>query len=713
MGLSLGRRNCAERLRRPLLVVVAVVVASLGVVAPAYGRGDTTLLAGYVSAGAPVNGARLTAYDSSGHRLRMREKRNALKSDVDGFFLIVLRGHPASVRIVASGGTVAGQRIDGSLQAIVHDPGLARDVFINPASTVIAAYAASRPRASLARATRRARHLLSLTPGDALGQALLDTTPYLDGRLFLERAGTRGGLQRYVAYLIRRGKPVSLRAPMLLGGFEDIASVFSMANNAIGAINGIGTFVNNIIDWVQKPQEKIGQIWEAVQQMQNQLKEIQSRLADIDAEIKTGFAHMQRLIEASVYPQLVQALSDLAGTVESTDVYFQDLIQNATDGHFSAEFARRRTDDIQANIRTIVGKFNEANDLFRNQLLPGLISPKPTFYFDGQALLSSSEDFMTPADSAQLQNFAGYVLQYQALAFNLIVRWETYQSPVVQTVTLQHALSRYLGSVQEAKAWWDKYNPKEGKPVPPTAPPDHGDLHDELEYLATIRSVPAHTIVDSLPADKEHPTGTGLMWLMTEHGPTQFNYPFNFDLSVHFPPGLWCGGNYQPGPTKIDGRSWCPYMWNTWSTATTGGLPAAEKLATTSTGLAGWEPANMAQAVTVTARGRKLPGVQLSSNYWTPSDPAFVETGYQFNCDGYGHCTVCPENTYCGYSGKAIDGVTVKTIETLTGNVGSCTFGVGYRRGTYFPDASHKAACPQLYALLGRKIDPTGERYWP
>ncbi len=112
-------------LRSPGVAVLVALLVALGVAGTASAMGRTTLVVGYVSAGAPVSGATLSAHAPFGRRLKLREK-----SDADGFFTLVLPGMPSSVRIVAGGGTVMGERVSGSLQAIVPHPGPVQDVFI-------------------------------------------------------------------------------------------------------------------------------------------------------------------------------------------------------------------------------------------------------------------------------------------------------------------------------------------------------------------------------------------------------------------------------------------------------------------------------------------------------------------------------------------------------------------------------------------------------
>jgi hypothetical protein len=663
------------------LAVLLALLLPLGVARTASAKGRTTLVAGYVSAGAPVSGANLSVYGPSGRRMKLREK-----TDADGFFTLVLRGSPHSLRIVANGGAVGDERVDGSLQAIVRHPGPAVDVFVNPASTVTAVYAAGHPRASLALSSLEASRLLGLGPGDSIGGALLHVTPYFDGLAFLRAAQARGGLQRYVAYLIGRGKPVSFRPARLLGGIQDYARVLGMASNAISAVSGIGSIVNDVIGWAQGSQQQIGQIWDAVRQMQSQLTAIQTALDNIQAEIQSGFRQLHDQIGDLAYNQSVLGLKELAGTVATTESDFEDLVTNAASPNFSAALATAKTHAIEENINKLETGFNEAHDVFRDGLL-GSLGTKPAYYFAGTTLLARSAHFMTPGDSTQLEAFASYVLQYQALAFNLIVRWETHLSPKSPTGTLTKAVKQYLGfaSTDQAKAWL-RANPPES---PTPSAPLTGALHDELTYLATIHPVPTHMIVEEIGD-----AVTGPMWQASDAA------PFDLGADVHARSGgMGCADRYHAAYSEL-GKEWCQYMWKSWSTAKDALTTAANHVATSS-GLSGWQSATLGQAQALLRTDKVASVLQIKPDYWDPYDFALRTHGYQTTADGL-YC-----DYYCGYRSTWVDGMDVTTVkgspEGARATKGGCFFGVGDSKGTN---------CPLLYVLF-RRTPASSEHYWP
>ena len=179
------------------LAMVGGLLVLLCLAGSAYGKARTTDVVCYVSAGAPVKGASVRVFSLSGRRLKLR---HAARSDADGFVTLVLRGRPRVVRVIARGGVVKGQRVVGSLRAIVRHPGLKHDAYINPVSTVIDAYAALHPDRSLGYARRKAEHLLNLKPGELAGDGLLDETPFFNGLRFLRDARAHGGVQRVRAH---------------------------------------------------------------------------------------------------------------------------------------------------------------------------------------------------------------------------------------------------------------------------------------------------------------------------------------------------------------------------------------------------------------------------------------------------------------------------------------------------------------------------------
>lgn len=658
--------------------VVAAVLVLLGTAGTAYGRGRTTLVVGYVSAGAPVSGARLTVFTPSGRRLKLPQKRDAQESDADGYFVLVLPGRPSSVRVVATGGSVRGERIDGSLQAIVVRPGVNDVVVIDPVSTVIAAYLHRHPGLSLARATRKGRRLLTLSPADSIGPALLQVTPYFDGLSFLRDARAHGGVQRYVAALIRRGRPVSFRGPYLLGGVQDYLKLLTTAKDTLSGVFSIGKAAYDIFKWAQGPEPTTGDIYNAVQELKTQLNAIQSSLDEIKQKVDDGFKAILDEIKNAEFDRSVKPLEDLARTVYKTQLDFKVLLDNATARYFNPQVAKEKTDAISANMNEIEKAFNQEGDVFRDGILKKRTTP--AYYYYGQTLLARTAHFMTPGDSAELQNLASWVLQYQALAFNLIVRYENHEGQESPNAVLTDALKAYLGfDASQARNWLDNQSP---------VTPSSGDLSEELAYLDTVQPVPAHTIVEADGLQDVQ----GPMWQASDAAPIELGRNIYARQG-----GMGCADRYYQ-PHSEFGKLWCQYMWKGWTTAQND-LTGAENALGAS--LAGWKAATVSQTQTLFKREGVANVLQIKPDYWDPYDFTFRTSKYNVTENG------AYADYYTGYYYYWVDAVDVTTIKGLPqesrGNTGTCFFGVGDHKGTN---------CPVLHVLL-RRTPLSTEHYWP
>lgn len=778
--LHVVRRRCGGAGRYPAAVILATSLGLLGLAATAYGKGRTTVVAGYVSAGAPVNGASVSVYGPAGRRMRLREKRAGARSDAQGFFVLVLPGRPGLVRVVASGGRAGGQRVKGSLQAIIRHPGLADDAFLNPVSTVIAAYAAAHPGVSLAHATGVGRRLLGLGAIDSIGRELLGVTPYFDGFSFLRVARANGGVQRYVTRLIRGGKAVFFPGPAAPGGsgpgafapagsqpggsrgsepgaapagsfygagsqlsFEEVKALLGTAGKAVGAVGKIAqaaSFAYSIYQWATGTGENT-LILKAVQEMQKDLRGIQESLNSIQASLAIGFNEILKQIGQVAFNQQVRPLKDLAGTVAATEDDFQDILNNKLSGNFSETLVKYKLDAINRNVTEIERDFQQANDVFRDAFFKSTVGvgTTPAYFYAGQTLLDGTWHFMTPEDSKRLREFASFVLEYQALAFNLMVRWETYLSPDAPDRTLSNAMKVYLGfdTNEEATNWLENGSTRDLL--------GDGDLSQELDLLDTISEVPRDAIVEADGLDNSQ----GPMWQSMNpkeivlgrtiyDGPTADGTPrggmgcSNLDQPPYHVQGLkWANNPYSAikynNLSDPDKFPWCQYMEVGWTAAQNDLNEAVSQLskdARRGVPFVGWTPASLTEAQALFTRLKSIAPdrlrdvIDVKADYWDP-DPQHTSlriSSYDLNQGGLYH----PAG---GYYYDWVDGLDVTTLKGLPGTTpptaseiaamgtkGSCWFGVGFTAPA--GKTNRGSNCPALHVLFRRQPDRS-EQYWP
>lgn len=689
-SISAGLRWCCL----PVLLALSLLLCAAS---SAGAKPRTSQVVGYVSAGAPVSGARMSAFAPSGKRLKLRTKRAAARTNRNGFFHIVVSGKPKLVRLVARGGKVRRHKVKGSLQAFVRRPSIDRSVYVNPVTTVIAAIKLKYPNRSLAWAERKARRLLKLQPNDPIGKALRSDTPDFDGLEFLLKALKNGGLQNYIDDLIDEGDPISFKgSPIPISKFAEVKNLLKSAKDAVSAVAEVGKFAYDFYRWAANEKDTDEKIYEAVQQMQTQLKDMQASLNAIHDELGEGFQRLEDEMNASAFANAVAPLQDLAGKVAATQSYFDDIVNNKLAGPpaYSQELADTRLQDIRANMNEIVRGFQRVNDIFRNGIIKA--QADPAYYYAGQNLLAHSRHFMTPDTSDQLRNFASFVMQYQALAFNLIVRWESHLSPSRPTTTVRNAIKLYLGfDDAQATAWLNETIDPEAVPsLPPT-----GDLHDELTYLDAIKRVPDNTVVQADGLENAQ----GPMWQAFGQKGIQLG------RTIYARPGdagMGCA-DLLATATQMLGGFYCQYMAKGWN-------DGQDQLRGAADGLAGadWHVATPDQTQALLTRTRTIPADSLKEImaikplYWYAPEFTTDVSNYDVlygqpprKCD-FG---VTPG---CTYYTKWIDQVTVATLSSDPAKAlkGTCHFGVG----------SHKGGnCPEMPVLLRRDPDPNAERYWP
>jgi hypothetical protein len=681
----------------PALGVVGALLLFFGLAGSAYGKGHKTkgrhtLLVTYVSAGAPVRGARLSVYGRSGKRLALHMPRRDRTTDARGYVVLVVPGRPRQVRVVARGGVVKHHRVDGWLQAIVRHPTLKHDVYVNPVTTMIAAYAARHHGHSLAFARRRVRHLLKLKAGESTGEALLNVTPYFNGLKFMRKAWAHGGVEAWVKHLIDRGKSTTFKGSELPPSVSQLLKYAGWAKTAISGAITAGNIAYDLFGIGLQSKESM--IYEAVKRMEQKLNDIQISLTNIQTDMATGFSELQKEISETSYNSAILPVKQLAGKIDSADTDLQDYANNVldpppTEKEFNDIRDRKRT-AIEGYVNDIKANFNVANDTLRDAFFTSPANKVPAYSQLAQVELNTNGHFLTHKGSLELQYLASYVLQFQAAAFNLIVHTES-TSTGPNNVVL-NVMQRYLGFTTEQARQWIAANANTDEPTVP----ESGDFAEEVGLIGQIRPVPEDAAVEADTLSNLQ----GPMW--------QVKAPeIQLGRTIHDRPpekGMGCANQYAPAYQQL-GVSMCQYMAVGWTTAQ-GDLTAAENRLQTSTSLGNWKPATLSETQTLFKRPELKQAVTLSDDYWDQYDNTFRAHDYQVVAPGHPYAgTYAGTGVYSGWYSHWVSGINVTTVkgtETSKGARGTCWFGVGKDAGS---------DCPALYALLRRPT--TGERYWP
>jgi hypothetical protein len=707
------------------LAVVGGLLVLLCLAGSAYGKARSTTMVSYVSAGAPVKGAQVRVVGPSGRQLKLLR---ATRTDANGFVTLVFRGRPQMVRVIARGGVAKHQRVVGSLRAIVRHPGLKHDAYVNPVSTVVDAYAALNPGRSLAFAKRKAEHLLRLRPGELAGDGLLDETPFFNGLRFLRDARAHGGVQRYIKHLINQDQPVSFKgaggALELPTGIFKYVKLLGMAGDGVGAIFTVGSIAYSLFGLgIESDEQKA---LDAIKVMQEQLGHIQESISALRAELASGIDVLGDQVDEATYNTAVAKLQDLIGTVSTAQDDFRDYVDNELSSQPDARVRDVKYKELELLMPLIESHFTDSADLFYDALLPNRFTPViPAYRYLGKILLSRSAHFMTTEDSAQLENFAGYVLQYQALAFNLIVRWENQEGAPTEpggtarppNTVLKKAIKLYLGfdKPEQMSAWlenWDAKKQQDRNALPDV--PASGDFHDEMTYLETISPVPANTIIEA-----DGPNNVqGNMWSTK---------PVQIELgrTIHdVPPetGMGCANQYAP-PAHVSftgTAGWCQYMEVGWTTMENDLFSAQTALKgvgpTDKPGPNGpitpWDRAALPETQGLLARLNgiapdsrdsimKIQDRYLLANFASGDGFKVLSSKYWATPHG-DYCP--PAQADCrGVQVTWVDGVQVATVNAK-GATATCSFGVGYHQGS---------TCPKDLYVLFRRPTAIGETYWP
>lgn len=200
-----------------LLAVVPVCVFAVGLSARAdasVGREEPTVLAVWGMAGdTDVAGATVRVFAGgpaagggaarSGRALAQTNGRRADRTYRSGVALLAFRRLPREFVVEVSGGRADGRRVPGTLRAAVRGYRSGDVIYVNPVTTLMAAYRAAVERESAGRrlAYRELRIPLWMSQAD-----LSDSDRWFDGDSFLAAARRAGGVGALVRQLLHDGK---------------------------------------------------------------------------------------------------------------------------------------------------------------------------------------------------------------------------------------------------------------------------------------------------------------------------------------------------------------------------------------------------------------------------------------------------------------------------------------------------------------------------
>lgn len=265
-----------------------------------------TLVDGFVQAGLPLAGARVTVVGPDGRPLAP-----ATESSPEGHFALVLAAAATDFRVVAVGGTLDGQAFDGELTADVRgfdQAAGARDV--NLVTTLVSRYGQAHPELPASGAEQAVRAYLGL-PSDS-GR----DRHHFDAAAFLVAARGGGGWEAFVTQTVqaiaqggtRPFTPVAprtdglLMAPVALPVAQFVAT--NLASGAVSAVGGFG--MNQLLGALGATDS--GQLKAVLQKLDTLLAEVakvQQRLDSLETLMRglaanTDFQAKQGKLQAQI-----------------------------------------------------------------------------------------------------------------------------------------------------------------------------------------------------------------------------------------------------------------------------------------------------------------------------------------------------------------------------------------------------------------------------
>ncbi len=296
-----------------------------------------SILYGWVSAGEPVAGAKLTIHDRNGNTVYQGD--TAVSTET-GAFRIAVKNLPLEFRIVSQGGRHMGEAFESTLMADYANVDSGNEsIYINAATTMVSKYLDANPGATFDEAVTSVKDILDLPEWINIGTGLRQSSEYFNYYTFLSEASTYGGIDGYVDYILATGEPHPFKSdmPMLQSPAGTVATALAKgaATHLGGELMGWGLSKAGI-DFGNEDltAEQLERIEEGMLQMQNEMKVISAKLDNIIAQLNAleqQLDAIRRQALESEYNQRADRLNTLQSHVAGIQRDLAAFVNNPTE----------------------------------------------------------------------------------------------------------------------------------------------------------------------------------------------------------------------------------------------------------------------------------------------------------------------------------------------------------------------------------------------
>ncbi|MDO8188145.1 hypothetical protein Q5424_15160 [Conexibacter sp. JD483] len=402
-----------------------------------------------VEQGKPLRGAtvRLVAV-TRGRRGRTVTRLVArAKRARSGAVIFRLRHVPKTLRVVVSGGRVAGKPFGGRMLAQVSRHRSGDFMLVSPATTVLTHYRIAHPRVRARVAEQRVRRFLRIPRGFALAHASRFARPAdlrFSGLRMIGTARASGGYDRYARRLARRirTKTPPLGPDLAPRGRAATATVATGAPTARLArstpslpswlpngvesllLTGLGGALEKGADGIASSITDLALSWlgqnvpflsflsgdNGFEQVEQQLEQISAQLTQLQLSVnalQSSVYQLEQLVTEGTFDTLTQNALKITNAVDTTTANLSGIAQFAADGRSAADISAAWTAFMT----------NLGNDLV-NATGEGTLSTLLGSYLDppvGNGLLYWANQVVTYADANGQQGLYGWQESYVPL----------------------------------------------------------------------------------------------------------------------------------------------------------------------------------------------------------------------------------------------------------------------------------------------------------